>query len=335
MCQESKFVESLAAVGVFSLACSAVRDFAIFQDYGYWSVTPPMHGIMFLTIGVTFAVLREKLLVTAFLAVRDDRDHYDTEWARLVSDPEEAAALARLEAAADQAARGCAGQEARHLNRIRFDSETTYQCQRRRRLVACLSRWLGGVLPRSLADRPSRLRCCGGAEAEGALNCIDSIPGSVDRASPVRCLDQLFSQALGVVEVLHAYCGRWAEQACGALVSLERGESGAIDGQSMQLAARKWIQLRFLKSPQRAVRKCLTCYGGDASRVVDLCRARILFDRVADLTACLEAMQAGQPSVRIVRVKNLMAAGYDSWATGGFRVSEPARTESATAKIVK
>lgn len=328
MCKESMFIDSLAAVGALSLGCSAVRDFALFRDRGYWAVAPPAQAMLFLATGAAFAALREKMLMVAFLAIRGDRHNYDAEWARIVADPEEAAALARLEALADQVAQDCGPDEARHFNRIRC--ETTYQCDRRRRLAAFAARLLGGLAPASLSDGASLLRCSGGggeggeADAERSLNCVDSVPGSVDRAGPVRCLDQLYSQALGVVEILHGQCSRWADGAGGALVSLERGESGAIDGQSMQLAARRWIQLRFLKSPRRAVRKALTCYGGDPSRLADLCRARILFDRVADVAACLEAVRAGRPGVRVVRVKNFMAAGHDPWTTAGFRASPPA-----------
>jgi hypothetical protein len=321
-CKEGIFVDSLTAVGLLSMSCCAIRDFVIFRDFGYWAMQPPFTAIAFVVTGVFVAIKKEHMLVQAFWSLRGDRASYDAEWCRVSMDHNEAAALQRLEALTDQIAGECPPSQARQLNRVR--SETTYRCEQRLGLAACVARWVLGRL--SLADLSFHMRCksdkSGAGEGGDELNCVDSIPSSVDPRSPVLCLDQLYSQALGVVEILHALCAQWAERAQGSLVSLERGESGVIEGQSMQEAARKWVQLRFLKSPQRAVRKVLTCYLGDASRVVDLCRARILFDRSADIAACLEGIRAA-PAVRIVRVKNFMAAGHDSWRTAGFRVGPP------------
>ena len=46
---------------------------------------------------------------------------------------------------------------------------------------------------------------------------------------------------------------------------------GAVEG---------WRQRRLVKAPERAVQKAVTCYGGDPSRLLDICRARIVFDEV-------------------------------------------------------
>ena len=321
--KESMFVDSLTCVGLLSLSCSAVQDFAIFQDFSFWGVSPPMQGIVFLFTGAGFAVIKECMLIRAFYAIRGDRANYDAEWARILADCKEMSALLKLDSLADQIASDCSTQEARQLNRVRV--ETTYQCQARPPLGECIFWWLVRSIHPSLAEGPSLLRCTSTVgtdsdrDKERDLCCMNSIPGSVDCLSPVQCLDQLYSQALGVVEILHTNCERWASRANGSLVSLERGESGVVDGQSMQQAARKWIQLRFLKSPQRAVIKVLTCYIGDTSRLMDVCRARILFDCVSDIASCLESMRA-EPTVHIVRVKNLMATSHDSWGNAGFRV---------------
>jgi hypothetical protein len=82
---------------------------------------------------------------------------------------------------------------------------------------------------------------------------------------------------------------------------------------------RTWVQSGCLKRPGRALGKLATRYGGDPSRLVDLCRQRLVFDRAADLATCLEAMRA-DPSVEILRVRNSMAPEHDSVASAGFRV---------------
>ena len=84
-------------------------------------------------------------------------------------------------------------------------------------------------------------------------------------------------------------------------------------------AVRDWIAARLVKSPLRAATKAAGCYGGDLSRLLDVCRARAVFSSVDALTACLR-MAAAASGVRIVRVKNFMEEESDSWWTAGFRV---------------
>jgi hypothetical protein len=242
-------------------------------------VEPPLTAIAFVATGAVVAIKKEHMLVCAFWSLRADRANYDAEWCRVSLDRGEAAALQRLEALTDQLAGQCSPSQARQLNRVRC--ETTYRCDERLGLAVCVARWfgaasLGPTCPSTCAARATRTSPA--PRGGGELSCFDSVPSSVDTRSPVLCLDQLYSQALGVVATLHGLCAQWAQGAQGSLVwaqrargrasadtlSLERGESGAIEGQSLQESARKWVQLRFLKSPPRAV---LTCYLGDASRV--------------------------------------------------------------------
>jgi hypothetical protein len=77
-----------------------------------------------------------------------------------------------------------------------------------------------------------------------------------------------------------------------------------------------------LKSPQRALEKLLRCYGSDVSRLVDICRQKILFDGPEDLLACLKGLLA-DPEIRIVRIKNGLGVGEAPEGrlllSGGFR----------------
>jgi hypothetical protein len=102
----------------------------------------------------------------------------------------------------------------------------------------------------------------------------------------------------------------------GAAALLMRG----THSHGVQAAVRGWIAARLVKNPARAAAKAVGCYGGDVSRLLDVCRARATFGSVDALAAGVRAA-AEAPGVRVVRVKNLMREPGDSWWTGGFRVS--------------
>jgi hypothetical protein len=84
-----------------------------------------------------------------------------------------------------------------------------------------------------------------------------------------------------------------------------------------------WARQRCIKQPERAIEKAAACYGGDASRLVDICRARIVFKGVVDLCTCFKAV-CDAPDVRVVRVKNSLAAAHDTRLAAGYRVGGPA-----------
>jgi hypothetical protein len=66
--------------------------------------------------------------------------------------------------------------------------------------------------------------------------------------------------------------------------------------------------------------KAALCYGGDASRLLDVCRARIVFDSVPDLVSCLRVMLLPSAGARIRRIRNSMRPGFEEALAGGFRV---------------
>lgn len=86
---------------------------------------------------------------------------------------------------------------------------------------------------------------------------------------------------------------------------------------------------RCLKQPGRAMAKALWCYDGDVSRLVDICRVRIVFDTLEDLVACVRLVCAesaangkGRQVFQIRRIRNSMQPGNNEPAvvTGRFRV---------------
>ena len=74
-----------------------------------------------------------------------------------------------------------------------------------------------------------------------------------------------------------------------------------------------------LKSRQRALEKVWRVYGGDVSRLADVCRQAIAFDTPRDLLVCLRAVVSDQ-DVTIRRVKNSLRTGHNAAATAGYRM---------------
>ena len=157
------------------------------------------------------------------------------------------------------------------------------------------------------------------------------MPGTTDLTRPVRSLDQLYSQALGVVATLHRKAIEWAAIAGGQLDERHQANSDPSPGAGIGGGppahgslhrAEQWIERGLIKHPGRALAKVRDCYGGDPSLLVDVCRARIVFDSPGGVAACLAAVLADSPQVRFRRVKNSMSVRHNAADTAGFRVRE-------------
>jgi hypothetical protein len=136
----------------------------------------------------------------------------------------------------------------------------------------------------------------------------------------VQSLDQLFAQATGMYMILRKNVQKWALHS-GGCFQLE-GDSDAdfvswvdVYNQPDMVAKIKWAKLKNLP---RTVYKLLGAYGGDVSRLLDVCRERIIFNRVQDLLKCLEVMLRDE-DVRIVRFKNRLDPAYNAIRTVGYR----------------
>ena len=78
-------------------------------------------------------------------------------------------------------------------------------------------------------------------------------------------------------------------------------------------------QVRSGVKPQgRALEKAAKCYFSDASRVVDCCRASVVFERLAELAGFLDAARRCN-ALEILRVKNLYDTDADTGDNAGFR----------------
>jgi hypothetical protein len=73
-----------------------------------------------------------------------------------------------------------------------------------------------------------------------------------------------------------------------------------------------------VKPVERALEKLLRTYDCDVSRLLDICRQAIAFDRLEDLLACLKGVMVDK-ELEVVRLKIRTSRGYDSSYSGGFR----------------
>ena len=111
----------------------------------------------------------------------------------------------------------------------------------------------------------------------------------------------------------------WA-QCWGGTLDVPQGTSLADDGAGPEAGgAEHWERRPLLKRPARAIEKAVTCYGGDVSRLLDVCRARLVLEGLDGVTRCLRAV-AATPGVRVVRIRNMLSPSHNVMATGGFRV---------------
>jgi hypothetical protein len=157
------------------------------------------------------------------------------------------------------------------------------------------------------------------------------LPGTHDEARPVRSLDRLYSQALLVAPRLRTRAAAWAATASpGSAMRPAQAAESEAESESAQSAGcivsssslpgeglNGLVRSGLVKCPKRAVEKVLLCYEGDASRVVDLCRVRIVVDGLIQAAAAIAAVAADK-AVRIVRVKDGMGRSQDPAA--GLRV---------------
>jgi hypothetical protein len=132
---------------------------------------------------------------------------------------------------------------------------------------------------------------------------------------------QLFAQACGIDIILRSKARTWAAASRGLFIKMVDGVKTTdflrwsdVDGRDMQHSI-AWAQL---KNPQRCVEKLYRAYGGDVSRLVDLCRQTIVFEHVVDMVTCLEAIMSDREIV-IERIKNRMDLKYDAESTAGYR----------------
>ena len=127
-------------------------------------------------------------------------------------------------------------------------------------------------------------------------------------------------QALGAAQLLRDRLATWAA-ASGGRVHAPPAASSAVGlpGGEGLAAIEELVREGLVKPPPRAAAKAVACYGGDASRLLDLCRGRLAFVRAADLCAAAAAVLVDR-AVETVTVRNGMRPEADAAHSAGFRV---------------
>ena len=312
---------------------------------------PPVAPAFFFAFGLALLALRRRAYRSALDGVGPDQAIGDQAWSALVhsSSSESVDSLRRLDALLAQAQGGCCA----------FPRQLA-------RKPCSAARDPRRVLPTDDPDASFAININSGSvlrvgPGDDAGSSLAGDPASGE-ACPIASLDQLYSQALGAAQLLHARCVAWAalsrgelddgckprpgdlepddrdgprpgrrEEAGQGLLSMRwrshrfSAHGGGADAYRCDVPGTSewWAGRRCVKHPDRAVEKAAACYGGDPSRLLDVCRARIAFAGPADLLACAEAVLRRSPDVRVVRIRNGLtrSRAHDPRRSAGYRVS--------------
>uniref|UniRef100_A0A7S0ELT7 Uncharacterized protein n=1 Tax=Hanusia phi TaxID=3032 RepID=A0A7S0ELT7_9CRYP len=134
----------------------------------------------------------------------------------------------------------------------------------------------------------------------------------VDRdGAMITSLHRLYSQAIGLQVILADKVKQWAAQSRGYLVVEEEDGRKAFitweEASALREASAHPYLLSIIpvKAVDRTIEKVSRSYGGDVCRILDICRARIVFDDIEGVSRCLLAMQ-NDGQVEILRLKGRM-----------------------------
>uniref|UniRef100_A0A7S0VV58 Uncharacterized protein n=1 Tax=Hemiselmis tepida TaxID=464990 RepID=A0A7S0VV58_9CRYP len=154
-----------------------------------------------------------------------------------------------------------------------------------------------------------------------------SLWGAVDPARPVKSMDHLFLQAGLLSKILRGHVVKLASLSNGMFkfqwfrngfeeeATFESWKEVGVTHKDGRIGGVRWTAI---KSIGRATEKVVRSYGGDVSRLVDVCRESIVFENVSDLTRCLQLI-CEDPDLEVLRVKNRLRRDFDPWSSCGYR----------------
>ena len=282
----SPFAEICWALGICLAAARVAADCALFDDCHNLVAEPPVAEALALALGSLLMVSKRNFWARAHTDVAADRRRHDAAWARQLAADGFSESITSLSACVRTVAAGAGPGGARHYNRLTRGAVVRQEEERGEGWS-----WLGRCR-RGAAQALTRDAAEGGCYT----NALDSVGGTRDLSRPVESLDQLYSQALGLVAVLTAKAEHWAAASTATLDPAHRahlntsaGAAGGDGGRGRESphTLEHWVGRRFIKCPLRAVQKARSCYKGDCSLLVDVCRARILFDHINDIVTCV------------------------------------------------
>lgn len=158
-----------------------------------------------------------------------------------------------------------------------------------------------------------------------------------DSSSPVKCMDQLWTQAMlmrgtlltKVLHLAHSFNGSFPVRSMPGL--FEKAQDVVWTSSNDRLL------VGGVKGLERGIEKVDAAYGGDTSRLLDVCRGRIVFDSIAEIADCMEEL-ATDPEVTFMRIKSsLTGSGLNPTVNSGFRLirrlAKPSNPEQSDEKI--
>jgi hypothetical protein len=166
---------------------------------------------------------------------------------------------------------------------------------------------LDEVLDQQVIDRSQSWKRKGPSETVMMIGFGRQIPpraGKPGDMELVTSLDQLLDQAAGLQHFLR-------RKVRALLRGLPAAGGGAAEGGAPEVRV-------GVKPAERAAAKAARCYGSDASRLADCCRAAVVFERAAGVAGFVGAVDR-DAEVEVVWAKNGYDPAADAAETGGFR----------------
>eukprot|EP00286_Rhodomonas_abbreviata_P000424 CAMPEP_0181290084 /NCGR_PEP_ID=MMETSP1101-20121128/1229_1 /TAXON_ID=46948 /ORGANISM="Rhodomonas abbreviata, Strain Caron Lab Isolate" /LENGTH=666 /DNA_ID=CAMNT_0023394353 /DNA_START=122 /DNA_END=2118 /DNA_ORIENTATION=+ len=299
---ERSFIAVLTWSGIFLCAFRVLDDYVIFSDPGGFRASPPYLGALMILVGGVFFVYRRILLSASHRFIEQDRELLERVWRVFLRRGENEEYLTALHQLVRKVEEGINPERPpRHLNRK-----------------------LGGGLKQKKPRRDSMIL---GSNQANVIHRSRSIPGVINPKAPVTNLNQLYAQAAIVDLEVRAKVQAWAGRSDGYFklkpspLEPTKHESKEYVRWRDALAdpsLRARIQWGATKDVDRSIEKLLMVYRADMSRLVDVCRERILFASVLDLHRCLTLISEDS-QIEICRIKNWLDPEYNGHMTAGFR----------------
>ena len=304
----------MVLLGLWRLVAEKVEDY-MYADYGRTTPPPPL-GILLLFLGMVYLFVCWRTARQTLLHMKRNYDCFEEMWAVHRTSALEAVA-ARCQAI---------------IPEIPLPNSTN------RRHGQETALWCDVAPSRRRAFDPAKHRLSRFSQLFGRMEGDGLLEHTV-----VCSLEQLYSQAFVVVQLLDDRCRLWCEHSGGALhyelavpsctrsveaVLAPGGRFTALVGSTLE----SWVLSGCIKAPDRAVRKAHACYGGDASQLLDICRHRLFFERPEQIDACMQCICA-DPSVRVVRIRGGARVSYRIAPDSAFRVRFVAQCVAALTRF--
>ena len=173
---------------------------------------------------------------------------------------------------------------------------------------------------KTISERLKIVKGCPSVHQIHPSEAIRSVVRNAPHLQQAYSLDQLFNQGAALDPFLRRLIQRLALK-CSGFFPVE-SEANKVEFQKWEDLVKSGLErkalLAKLKPTERALEKLLRSYNCEVSRLLDVCRQSIVFEKPSDVAACLQVM-AGDGELEIVRMKNRMDPAFDSNFCGGFR----------------